>query len=152
MLPVLAPEMDGVADDLFGLIRRSGMQCGMSLRPQAFTQNPAWNASLAPMQRPFKYFQHFLTRPDNTSDTDAIATLLIAKAGYAYKRWGCTLYYVDTTVDAQGHVLDPDVFAQVHKALPHCLFFPEESSFADHRCVATFREAPVCFAGYIRVP
>lgn len=136
LLPTLAPEMDGVADRLFKLITDSGLQCGMTLRPQAFTQNPLWNSSIPPMEHPFKYFQKHIVNPkDNSSDIDAIAQLIIDKASYAYKRWGCKLYYVDTTVDMHGHALDHTVWDMVHEALPDLLFFPEESSFSDYTSV-----------------
>ena len=52
-----APEMDGVADELFKIITDAGMQCGMTVRPQNLTINPNWKPSQRPNQSPFKYMQ-----------------------------------------------------------------------------------------------
>lgn len=172
-LPTLAPEMDAAADDMFKLITGAGLQCGLTLRPQQWTQNEHWNASLSPMQRPFRYRQQTLLRPDNTSDVDAVASMLIDKAGYAYKRWGCRMFYVvsrlfpfppsrsqsndfasknphltfpqpvqDTTVcdPCPTHTLPAEVWFKVHQALPNCVFFPEESTFAYRSVVAPLQD------------
>jgi len=93
MLMELAPEMDAVADRLFRLVTDAGLKCGVTLRPQQLTLTPGWK----PGDKGFKYYQRNLLNPDNTSDVDAVAALLVRKASYAFKRWGCTMFYTDTT-------------------------------------------------------
>jgi hypothetical protein len=133
MLTELAPEMDKIADQLFKMITNAGLKCGVTLRPQKLTQNPAWKPGQI---HPFKYFQKDLLNADNSSDTNAVAALLIEKASYAYKRWGCTMYYTDTTVYGGGHVIPAAAFIKAAKALPEVVFFPEESTFSYRSAVA----------------
>lgn len=52
MLATLAPEMDAIADKMFKLITDAGLKCGVTLRPQQLTQNPAWKPGEI---HPFKY-------------------------------------------------------------------------------------------------
>jgi hypothetical protein len=137
MLAALAPEMDAIADKMFKLITDVGLKCGVTLRPQQLTQNPAWKPDQI---HPFKYYQKDLLNPDNTSDTDAVAALLVRKAGYAYRRWGCTMFYTDTTVTQGGHVIPPDAFIKAAAALPQVVFFPEESTFAYRSAVAPLQD------------
>src|SRR5438046_9324832 len=50
------------------------------------------------------------------------------KLAYAKKRWGCTLFYIDSTVVVTGESLDPDVFKTVANAYPDVLLIPENES------------------------
>jgi len=138
LLAAHAPEMDAAADDMFRLITGAGLRCGMTLRPQQWTQNPEWNPQMPPDRPPFRYTQRNLLHPDNTSDIAGTSALLVAKASYAYKRWGCTMFYVDTTVcdPCPGHTIPAEVWYNVHAAMPHCVLFPEESTFASRAVVA----------------
>ena len=138
LLATLSPEMDNAADDMFKLITDAGLKCGMTLRPQQWTQNPKWSPTQSPMQTPFRYFQHNLLTADNYSDVQAVANLLIQKASYANKRWGCTMFYTDTTVcdPCKDGTIPTEVWVKVHEALPDCVFFPEESLFTDFAVAA----------------
>ena len=124
MLPQLAPEMDSIADHLFKMVTDAGL-------------NPAWKPG---QMHPFKYYLKDLLLPDNSSDTDAVAALLIEKASYAYKRWGCTMFYTDTTVFGGGHVIPADALIKAAAALPQVVFFPEESNFAYRSAVAPLQD------------
>jgi hypothetical protein len=57
-----------------------------------------------------------------------ITAELIGKMRFAHDRWGATLFYVDSTVEADGAVLDASIFAQVARAFPDSLIMPEEST------------------------
>jgi hypothetical protein len=114
--------MDGAG--LFKLITGAGLKCGVTLRPQQLTPTPGWQKG----DKGFKYYQQNLYNHDNTSDVDAVAALLVRKASYAYNRWGCTMFYTDTTVTDHG-LIPAQAFLKAHKKLPQVVFFPEESDF-----------------------
>lgn len=126
MLPVLAPEMDKIADELMGMINSAGIRVGVTLRPQIVTHNPLWNASVAANKPPWPYFQRELVLPDGkTPDEDAITANLMAKATCAIKRWNASVFYVDST----GHPL-VSVWDAMRKAFPSVIFIPEQSDWA----------------------
>ena len=56
---------------------------------------------------------------------------------YAKKRWGCTLFYIDSTVDrkAEGS-LDPELFARLHQEYPDVLMMPENQTLRYYTCSA----------------
>jgi hypothetical protein len=119
----VAPEMDSVITDssspyvgmklddaYFKIMRDAGFRVGVCIRPQHFTLNPDGTAQ-----------QVYL--PDTS-----VAAELIGKMKYAHDRWGATLFYVDSTVESDGAVLDAGIFQQVASALPDSLIAPEEST------------------------
>jgi len=79
---LLAPEMEPLADAYFARFRRAGLKVGVCIRPQLITRAADGSAS-----------QH------DQSDMKAVTKTLIDKALYANKRWGCTLFYVDSNGD-----------------------------------------------------
>lgn len=118
----LAPEMEykdasGVAtvDAYFQTFRQAGLRVGVCLRPQqiAFVNG-------APVQQ----------------DSPDPAHTLLAKLAYARKRWGCTVFYVDSTVDAHGAALPPAVFDTVTAANPDVLLLPENQTTGDYAVTA----------------
>ncbi len=113
LVPKTAPEMEykdasGVAtiDAYFQRFRKAGLRVGVCLRPQQIV------------------FKNGV--PTQTDSQDPERTLR-EKLAYAKKRWGCTLFYTDSTANAQG-VLDPDVFKNVADAYPDVLIFPENQT------------------------
>jgi len=69
------------------------------------------------------------------------AQLLIDKAMYAKKRWGATLFYVDSNVNADDlNPMDASVFKKLAAALPDALFLPEHSRMLYHAYTAPIRE------------
>lgn len=127
MLPTLAPEMDAIADELVGMVTGAGLKVGFTLRPQRLTQVAGWNASQPPWFRPQRWHQQDFYLADNSTDVAAYASCLIAKVTYAKARWGASMFYVDTTVNANG-VLPFEVWDIVGRAHPDVQFFPEECS------------------------
>ena len=61
-----------------------------------------------------------------TNDEQAMQVLR-ERIAYAKQRWGCTLFYVDSTATA-GRPLYPDVFRAVAQAYPDVLLIPENES------------------------
>jgi hypothetical protein len=113
--PVLAPEMefkgDGAAaaiDEYFAKFRRAGFRVGVCIRPQRITMVQG---------KP---------RHQETDNEQAVQALK-DKVAYAKERWGCTLFYVDTTT-AGKRPLNPDVFKEVAQNYPDVLFIPENES------------------------
>ena len=94
MLPVLAPEMDKIADELFAMITSAGIRAGVTLRPQIITPDPSWNSSVPPNRPPWPYYQKKLLLPNKQPDEDAIFANLERKANYAIKRWNTSVFYV----------------------------------------------------------
>ena len=116
LTPVLAPETEvkedqgmTAIDEYFDKFRRAGLKVGVCLRPQQITMvngKPVHGAAIN---------QH-------------AAEILKDKLAYAKKRWGCTLFYIDSTVAVTANSLDPDVFKAVADAYPDVLLIPENES------------------------
>ncbi len=120
----VAPEMEGIVtnpnspylgqkldDAYFKTMTSAGLKVGVCLRPQQFVLASNGTAS-----------QNTLT------GNAAILATLETKAKAANTRWGATIFYVDSTVDANGGVLDPAIFQQLITDMPGFLFIPEEST------------------------
>lgn len=76
----LAPEFDEVADEFFKIFTDAGLKTGVCLRPSRVVRSTP--------SSPWMH-QHMGFDP---------AAELSSKIAYAKKRWGCTLFYVDTNV------------------------------------------------------
>jgi hypothetical protein len=111
----LAPEMElkgssgnSVIDEYFEKFRAAGLKVGVCIRPQQIVMvdgKPVHQAA----------------------DDEHAPQVLKEKIAYAYKRWGCTLFYVDSTATVSGS-LDPVVFKKVADAYPNVLLIPENES------------------------
>ena len=119
----IAPEMESVVDDpssgyqgmklddaYFKTIRDAGFRVGVCIRPQHFTLYGGGRAEQAYLP------------------SDQILGEIVRKMKYAHDRWGATLFYIDSTVDPNGGVLDPSIFQHAAALLPDSLLIPEESS------------------------
>jgi hypothetical protein len=116
LTPVLAPETEvkddrgmSAIDEYFDKFRRAGLKVGVCLRPQQITMVDG-----KPVQ--------------GVADAQHAAQVLKDKLAYAKKRWGCTLFYIDSTVAVTLNSLDPDVFKTVADAYPDVLLIPENES------------------------
>jgi hypothetical protein len=116
LTPVLAPETefrDNAAlttiDEYFDKFRRAGLKVGVCLRPQQIVMVKG-----NPVQGP--------------ADNQHAAEVLKDKLAYAKKRWGCTLFYIDSTVAVTNESLSPDVFKTIADAYPDVLLIPENES------------------------
>jgi hypothetical protein len=111
----LAPEMEfkgnngkSVIDEYFEKFRAARLKVGVCIRPQ-----PIMMVDNKPVHQ-------------EAEDERALQGLK-EKIAYAKKRWGCTLFYVDSTATA-GRSLYPDVFKKVADAHPDVLLIPENES------------------------
>jgi hypothetical protein len=122
LVDTVAPEMAEVADEYFGRIRAAGLRAGVCIRPQLMTlTQDKKSASQKPVADP--------------------AALLIEKIAYARKRWGVTLFYLDSNVNAGDSIpLDAAVVQKVAEAFPDCLLIPEHSNLRYYAYSAPFAE------------
>lgn len=100
----MAPEMATVADDFFQRLRNAGLRVGVTIRPQ----------------------QLVFDGPEGARQTQVVNTkaILLEKIDYARKRWGATLFYVDSN----GGIRRPDEAWQLRslaKERPDILLIPE---------------------------
>ena len=115
LTPILAPEMGfkgagerSAIDDYFEKFRVAGLKVGVCIRPQQITFIDG-----KPVQQ--------------AADNEHAAQVLKDKIGYAKQRWGCTLFYVDSSATVGGPI-NPDVFKAVAEAYPDVLLIPENES------------------------
>jgi len=116
LTPEFAPETEvkddrgmSAIDEYFDKFRRAGLKVGVCLRPQQITM-----VNGKPVQ--------------GAANNQQAAEVLKEKLAYAKKRWGCTLFYIDSTVAVTANSLDPDVFRAVADAYPDVLLIPENES------------------------
>ena len=133
-IATVAPEMESKVQDsnspyagmklddaYFKTIRDAGFRIGVCVRPQQFTIHADGTAE-----------QDYL--PDAQ-----IAAQLIRKMKYAHDRWGVTLFYLDSTVEQNGAVLDASLFQKAAAALPDSLLIPEETTPKSYAYTAAFK-------------
>ena len=115
LVPTLAPEMEfkndgtkNVIDEYFEKFRAAGLKVGVCIRPQEVAMIEGKPVHLA-------------------ADDHGAARILREKVAYAKQRWGCTLFYMDSTVTANGP-LNPDIFKALADAYPDVLLIPENES------------------------
>lgn len=108
-------------DAYFKIFRDAQFRVGLCVRPQHFQQ------------------QGEDTAQQNSLPDTAIADELIRKVRYAHDRWGATLFYVDSTVEPNGAVLDAAIFQKVAAAVPDSLLIPEESTPRYYAYTAPFK-------------
>lgn len=104
----LPPEMEPVADEFFRVFTEAKLRVGVCVRPQL------------PVRAAYGGGVRQIEVPDPAAN-------LSAKIVYAKKRWGCTLYYVDSNGDPNVP-LPAAVFRQVAQAHPDCLLTPEHEN------------------------
>jgi hypothetical protein len=124
----IEPAMDAIADLVFASIRNAGLTCGVALRAEKVSVNAHGQLDGT-------------TTVDGQSIYDTVANQLAdldAKLTYAYNRWGCRLFYVDSNAYSQDilteqqNQLNPTeaaayVYTQLHLRHPDCLICPEET-------------------------
>jgi hypothetical protein len=125
LTPTLAPETEfrgggraSAIDEYFAKFRVAGLKVGLCIRPQRITMVDG-----KPVQQ--------------AVDDEHAAQILKEKIAYARQRWGCTLFYVDSTATV-GRPLSPDVFKAVAEAYPDVLLIPENESMRYFAYAAPF--------------
>jgi hypothetical protein len=118
LVSALAPEMEfkgdgakSAIDEYFEKFRAAGLRTGVCIRPQQIVMVDG-----KPVHQ--------------DTDDDHATEVLLERIGYAKQRWGCTLFYVDSTATAVfgGRSYYPDVFKAVAHAYPDVLLIPENES------------------------
>ena len=130
LMPVMAPEIEPVADAFFKKFTDAGLRAGVTIRPTHVVSTPGGKNA----------WQH--------RDTENIVEELAGKLEYARKRWGCTLFYVDSTVrwdvTADGefalHTLPAEYMQTLARRFPDVLLIPEQSSTRHYAYSAPYRE------------
>jgi hypothetical protein len=127
----LPPEMEPLADDFFAKLKGAGLKIGVCVRPQL------------PMRHPYSNDVQQLGVRD-------IFANLNAKIDYAIKRWGCSIFYVDSDVDhdQNGRIIhDAQIFKKLCDAHPGVLLIPEHAYPQHHAYTAPYKELRLGFTG-----
>lgn len=124
----IEPAMEAIADSLFTSIRNSGLKCGVALRAQKVNVDGSGN--LVPSGTLGSHQPNYNTIANQLADLDA-------KITYAYNRWGCRMFYVDSNAPSndvysalQLATIQTTTPAYVYTQLairhPDCLIIPEQ--------------------------
>jgi len=132
-LAQIAPEMERFADAFFKKFREAGLKTGVTIRPTEVVPDP---------KRPGKWTHIEVKDPVKLMDD---------KITYAKKRWGCTIFYLDSNVfgndwltPEQKKELKVDwtmpttMLADLMKKHPDILIIPEWSRWQDYRYAAPY--------------
>jgi hypothetical protein len=125
----IEPALDAIADQIFSMIRDAGLVPGVALRAEKVAMSGD-NVDGGPWVNGDNE-QIYDTFIDQLSDLDA-------KLSYAYNRWGCRIFYVDSNaysgdiLSEQQNQLNPTtaaayVYTQLFALHPDCLICPEET-------------------------
>jgi hypothetical protein len=128
--------MEGVADEFFKAFTDAGLRTGLCIRPQ----------------RPLRSaYQPEVSQLGFAGRADRCSTLL-AKIDYAKKRWGCTLFYLDSNVtwfgdpvkipDAAGYTagLDVETLKEITEAHPDVLIVAEWEALRSYAYAAPYSQ------------
>ena len=125
--PYLGMKLD---DAYFKTMRDAGFKVGVCVRPQHLLLRPSGTA-----QQVYLPDASQDAGPKMSQDTSkaapsqtTVAAELLGKMKFAHDRWGATLFYVDTSVQADGAVLSPEIFKRLASAMADSLMIPEEST------------------------
>lgn len=115
----LAPEMNDFADEFFKKYRNAGLKIGVCIRPDSIIARPAKN-SIARIS---------VKNP---------AATLIRKIQYCKRRWGTTLFYIDSNFDSAGNAMSSAILEEVLLKCPDVLLIPELQNFDYYRYSAPY--------------
>lgn len=160
MIEYMCPEANAVADEFFKKFRDAGFQVGVCLRPSVIdicesAKNPDVKTHFPNAKSPYAYFHNYPHKTRSPAD------ILSEKVAYAKKRWGCTLFYVDTNhaagwwpeTDAEKAawpkhadgslqwyhaLLNEDVWAEVLRRHPDVLFTIEHTPLIQYTVDAPY--------------
>ena len=133
-LAQIAPEMERFADDFFKKFRDAGLRTGITIRPTEVVPDP---------QKPGKWTHVEVKDPEKLMDD---------KITYAKKRWGCTIFYLDSNVFANDWltpeqkkelkgvewVMPASMLAKLMEKHPDILIIPEWATWQDYRYAAPY--------------
>lgn len=93
MVEFMCPEMDQIADEYFKKIRDAGFRPGVCIRPTTLIAAPGCEPNT------------FVYRHRSPLDANVV-DLLSSKIEYAKKRWGCTLFFIDSNISYRWPIND----------------------------------------------
>ncbi len=141
MVKILAPEADAIYDEFFKKFRDAGLRTGCTLRPTQVYYNKEkkqWShgtGSHGPERNPLKdNYDKIWPKGEPWWRFYPVAERLCRKIAYAKKRWGCTIFYVDTNGihrqvgEAQQFkwaLLESHVWRSIIRRHPDVLLIPE---------------------------
>lgn len=139
MVKTLAPEMDEAADEFFRKFLDAGLRTGVTLRPSQVYLNEEkkkWDHGTGSDGGPGRGNDYQKLRPEGLPwwRFFPVVERLCDKIAYAKKRWGCTLFYVDTngTWQPTGEdgkfqwlLLTADTWKRIKERHPDVLLIPE---------------------------
>jgi hypothetical protein len=128
--------MDAITDELLGKFREAGLRMGVCIRPSRITPNRDKKSAIPVVH--------------DHMDFDPVAELS-TKIAYAKKRWGCSIFYVDTNVtwafsagEKAGEPVSWPMRAELFRRLaakhPDVLLIPEFQYFGYHSHTTAYRE------------
>jgi len=142
ILPHVAPEMDPLADAFFQKFRDAGLKTGVCLRPTKIV--------FADKEK----YPWIKTRYGHENNVDPVENIC-DKIAYARRRWGCTLFYLDTPGlylrrgdQARYYQLPPRVMRAIHRRHPDVLIMPEFGPTAYYAVGSKYHE----FGGHYQTP
>jgi hypothetical protein len=139
LMETMAPEMAGVADAFMQKFKDAGLRVGVTIRPSHVVRSPGSN-------EPWTHVQ----AEDPVEE-------ISEKIAYAKKRWGCTLFYIDSTTlwDTQPdgtlvlNTMPAEFFRILNQRFPDSLLIPEESATRHWAYTAPYHELQ---QGYTQTP
>ncbi len=109
LMPYLAPEMEGIADEFYARIRKGGLRPGICIRPNIHYAGDADKKPVPWDQIETLCPRHWVSPKSDTdvyhpdvkipyarAEAQSPMERLSEKIKYAQKRWGCTIFYIDT--------------------------------------------------------
>ena len=139
MLPTFAPEMDAVADEFFQKFRDAGLRTGVTIRPtQVYLKGEKWahgTGSQMAARNPLEE-DYASVHPEGLAEWGFFPTAerLSRKIEYAQRRWGCTIFYIDTNgifapveagKDFKWMLIAGSVLRELRERHPDVLIIPE---------------------------
>lgn len=120
LIGLLAPEMESVVDEFFRKFTEAGLRVGITVRPQTFV--PSADG-----------------RPAAQVESRDVAQTLIEKIDYAKRRWGASLFYIDSNGDPSLPI-DAKVLLGVNRAHQDVLLSPEHENLRYFTFSAPYNE------------
>lgn len=158
LLPVFNPEMDRAIDDYFQILRDAGLKTGVTIRHghvvwrgNKWTQNPGNfnpenNATLDDFTKHFEAHPH-----EPWWRIYPVAERMSNKIAYAKKRWGATIFYVDTSLITRGRgenqrmshrPIAAHIYRKIREDHPDVLIIPEISGGTSLAHIAPYGQLP----------
>jgi hypothetical protein len=123
LLPAYAPAMDAVADEFFRKFRDAGLKTGLTIRPiRVF---PITGAESIAKWGKWGYVLY-------DDQKDDVVKEISGRIAYAKRRWGCTLFYMDSNGyeswengKKKGVTIPAAMLQQLREQHPEVLILPE---------------------------